>query len=429
MTDFLEISPCGPIDRSIRPPGSKSLTNRALVCAAAARGESLLTGVLASDDTRVMIDGLNSVGVHVNHDAANATARVVGCGGKFPDNEAELFIENSGTTVRFLTALLATSPGRYRLDGVPRMRQRPIGDLLNAIEQLGGKTTSEADTGCPPVLVGGTGLAGGDATVRGDISSQYLSGLLMAAPLAQAPVQLTIEGELVSKPYVSMTLEVMRSFGVEVESPGDLSSFRIEAPQTYAGCEFAIEPDASAASYFWGAAAIAGGRATVEGLTFKALQGDVNFCRALERMGCRVEEGANSITLHGPPPGESLRGVDIDMNAISDTVQTLAVVALFANSPTTITGVAHNRHKETDRIADLATELRKLGASVEELADGLRITPGPLQPAEIATYHDHRMAMSFSLAGLKIPGVRILDPGCTAKTYPNFFDDLAKFTN
>lgn len=428
MTDFIEIEPCGPLHAAITPPGSKSLTNRALICAATAKGESTLTGVLASDDTRVMIDGLKSLGVNVRHNVELATATVTGCGGVFPGDRADLFIENSGTTIRFLTALLATSNGKYRLDGVPRMRERPIGDLLSAIEQLGGQAISETANGCPPVLVGGKGLAGGVTRVRGAISSQYLSGLLMAAPLAKSNVSLEIEGELVSRPYVKMTLEVMKSFGVDVQSPEDLSSFRIQAPQLYSACNYAIEPDASAASYFWGAAAVAGGRVTVNGLNYAALQGDVHFCKALEKMGCRVEEAENAITVHGPSQGEKLRGIEIDMNAISDTVQTLAVVALFCEGSTTITGVAHNRHKETDRIGDLATELRKLGAGVNELPDGLKITPGPLRAAEIETYHDHRMAMSFALAGLKIPGVKILNPSCTAKTYPQFFNDLAKLT-
>jgi 3-phosphoshikimate 1-carboxyvinyltransferase len=268
------------------------------------------------------------------------------------------------------------------------------------------------------------GLAGGKATVRGDISSQFLSGLLLAAPYAADDVELTVLGELVSQPYVLMTLRLMQDFGVRVEAKLDLSGVRIPARQIYMGRTYEIEPDASAASYFWAAAAITGGEVRVEGLTWASLQGDVQFVECLEKMGCRITHDASGITVSG----RAERGIDVDMNAISDTVQTLAPIALFADGPTTIHGVAHIRHKETDRIGDLARELRKLGATVDELPDGLRVTPPKnelLHGAEIETYHDHRMAMSLALAGLRIPGVVILNPGCTAKTYPRYFDDLA----
>ena len=251
------------------------------------------------------------------------------------------------------------------------------------------------------------------------MSSQFLSALLMAVPYAATDVQLVIDGRLVSKPYVRMTLAVMSSFGVPVDA-GDLTRISIAAPQTYQAIEYSIEPDASAASYFWGAAAITGGRITVNGLNHSSLQGDVAFCECLERMGCEVEYQPDSITI----TGKRLRGIDVNMNPISDTAQTLAVVALFADGPTTITGVAHIRHKETDRIGDLARELRRIGATVEEFDDGLRITPGPIRPAEINTYNDHRMAMSFALAGLSQGGIVIKNPQCTEKTYPHFFDDL-----
>lgn len=422
----MEMKVSGPVIGSIRPPGSKSITNRAMICAAAASGASTLSGVLDSDDTRVMIEGLRKAGVSIDHDAAAATAVVHGLGGDFPATDADIFIENSGTTVRFLTALLTAAEGRFRLDGVPRMRERPIGDLIDALRQLGGDVASEAANGCPPVLIHSGGLKGGSAQVRGAISSQFLSGLLMAAPLAKSPVQLAIEGELVSRPYVDMTLAVMRSFGVNVAAPNPNEPFVIEAPGTYQATDYSIEPDASAASYFWGAAAITGGEVTVEGLTFSALQGDVGFCRALEQMGCKVTELENAITVSAPANGGKLRGIHIDMNAISDTVQTLAAVAMYADGPTTIVGVAHNRHKETDRIGDLACELRKLGAEVEELADGLKIIPQQARSADVETYHDHRMAMSLALVGLRTPGVRILNPECTAKTYPHFFNDLEK---
>jgi 3-phosphoshikimate 1-carboxyvinyltransferase len=259
--------------------------------------------------------------------------------------------------------------------------------------------------------------------LRGDISSQFLSGLLMAAPTAQSNIELVIDGPLVSQPYVHMTLAVMRAFGIEVEATATLGRFTI-APQLYSARDYVIEPDASAASYFWAAAAITGGEVTVEGLSRESLQGDVAFVECLAQMGCEVRSGADSITVRG---GE-LRGIDVDMNGISDTVQTLAVVALFANGSTNIRNVAHIRHKETDRIRAVATELRKLGANVEEREDGLTITPGVLQAAAIDTYNDHRMAMSFALAGLRKAGIRINDPKCVEKTYPEFFKDLASLT-
>jgi len=420
VTDAIEIRPTGPIKGSIRPPGSKSITNRALVCAALADGESLLTGALQSEDTRVMIEALGKLGLGVAHDPQRATIRLSGCGGQIPSRHAKIFAGNSGTTVRFLTAMLTLGHGTYRLDGTPRMRQRPIGDLLDALEQLGARVTSEAGTDCPPVVVRAAGLPGGRATVAGEISSQFLSGLLMAAPLAREPVELSVRGPLVSKPYIEMTLAVMSAFGVSVEVER-LSRFAVPGGQMYRSRQYEIEPDASAASYFFAAAAITGGEVTVEGLTDRSIQGDVAFCKCLEQMGCRLRHTANSITVVGRP----LQGIEVDMNAISDTVQTLAAVALFADGPTTVSGVAHIRHKETDRIRALATELRKLGAAVEERQDGLRITPGKLHAAQIDTYDDHRMAMSLALVGLATPGIVIRDPGCTAKTYPAFFDDLA----
>lgn len=419
MTASYAVQPATrPLNAQIRPPGSKSITNRALVCAALAEGQSRLTGVLHSDDTRVMIEGLGKLGIAVTPDGPTSLV-VEGCGGQIPALEADLFIGNSGTTIRFLTAMVTLGHGAFRLDGVPRMRERPIGDLADALNALGATVRCEGANGCPPVSVHANGLPGGEATVRGDISSQFLSGLMMAAPGADADVTLGVEGELVSKPYVTMTLEVMRSFGAEPSSDQELTRFMIPAGG-YRACDYAIEPDASAASYFWAAAAIAGGTVTVEGLNVDALQGDVGVVDCLEKMGCQVEREAGAITV----TGGALRGAELNMNAISDTAQTIAAVALFAEGPTTITGIGHNRHKETDRIADLATELRRLGAAVDEHEDGMTITPGPLRPAEVQTYDDHRMAMSLSLVGLKQPGVVILDPGCTSKTYPEFFQDL-----
>jgi 3-phosphoshikimate 1-carboxyvinyltransferase len=422
MTDPLEITPVTrPIRATAHPPGSKSITNRALVCAALADGVSTLTGALDSEDTRVMIDGLGRFGIPVESGDSGRTLVVHGTGGRIPALEAELFCANSGTTIRFLTALATLGHGSFRLDGIPRMRERPIGDLLNALNQLGGYAKSEYENNCPPVIIHANGLPGGTATIRGDVSSQFLSGILLAAPAARSPVEIQVTGTLVSQPYIHLTVAVMHAFGVEVESQDALSSFHIHAPTAYDARVYAIEPDASAASYFWAAAAITGGEVTVEGLTCESVQGDVAFVACLERMGCRVRRDASSTTVSGRP----LTGIDIDMNAISDTVQTLAVVALFANGPTTIRNVAHIRHKETDRIHALAIELSKLGAHVIERHDGLTIEPRPPVAATIDTYNDHRMAMSFALAGLKIPGVRIRNPDCVDKTYPRFFEDLS----
>jgi len=391
-----------------------------------AEGTSHLSGVLASEDTSVMLQALRDLGVSLRHDLDSARVSMDGVMGRFPVASAELFLANSGTSIRFLTAALCAGAGRYRLDGVPRMRQRPIADLLKALQQLGGSARSlnEQSPDCPPVLIDAQGLHGGSATVAGNISSQFLSGLMLAAPMARHDVVLEVKGELVSRPYVEMTAAVMRSFGAGV-SKLDSSAFLIDAARKYRAAEYFIEPDASAASYFWAAAAITGGRARVEALHQQSLQGDVRFCAVLEKMGCRVRYLPDAIEVFG---GESLTGIDVDMSDISDTVQTLAAVAVFAEGPTIVRGVAHNRVKETDRISDLARELRKLGATVDEFQDGLRIHPPThVQPAEIETYQDHRMAMSLSLVGLRAKGIVINDPDCTAKTYPRFWQDLAEF--
>jgi 3-phosphoshikimate 1-carboxyvinyltransferase len=431
----------GPVRGRIRPPGSKSITNRALVCAALADGTSTLSGALDSEDTRVMIESLGRLGIRVDAQDAGRTLVVEGCGGQIPATEADLFVGNSGTTIRILTAMCALGRGKYRLDGVARMRERPIGDLLTALNELGASCRGEEREGFPPVIVETLGLRGGEAHVQGNVSSQFLSGLLMAAPRAAAAVELVVEGYLVSQPYVAMTVRIMQAFGVRVVAATDWADFGIPAPQTYAARNYAIEPDASAASYFWGAAAITGGDVVVERLSRDSLQGDVRFAECLAQMGCQVDYSDNAVEVSG----RAERGIDVDMNDISDTVQTLAAVALFAAGPTTIRGVAHIRHKETDRIGDLARELRKFGATVEELPDGLRITPARRasegrisdrhtsetlpEPITIETYNDHRMAMSLALAGLVRPGVTIANPLCTAKTYPAYFDDLAKLVS
>ncbi len=423
MSSAWTIRPPGPVRGTIRPPGSKSITNRALVCAALARGTSQLAGALDSEDTQVMIAALEQLGVRTRWQPEGVleVESPGPQGWRLPQQEPrELFVANSGTTIRFLTAMLTVAPrGRFRLDGIPRMRKRPIGHLALALNQLGAQVRTQE--GFPPVEVIASGLPGGEATVQGNISSQFLSGLLMAAPAAQGQVTLRVQGELVSRPYVEMTLRVMEQFGVSVQREG-LSRFVIP-PQSYRPGHYQVEPDASAASYFFAAAAVTGGRVTVEGLGRDSLQGDVRFVDLLERMGCRVRWEPQRVSVSGGP----LRGIRADMNPISDTVPTLAAVALFARGTTTITGVEHIRHKETDRIAAVAAELRKLGAAVEELPDGLRITP-PTEPrpAQVATYNDHRMAMSFAVAALCIPGVQILDPGCVEKTYPRFFQDLER---
>ncbi len=407
----------GPVVGSIRPPGSKSLTNRALILAALARGPSTLTGVLASDDTRVMIDSLQRLGLDVQHDLATRCVTLTGCGGRWPATQAELWLENSGTSIRFLTAACALGHGQYRLDGNARMRERPIADLVAGLQGLGVHVECALATQCPPVTMHAQGLSGGHATIAANVSSQFLSALLMVAPCASGEVTLDIAGELVSQPYVAMTLQAMAAFGGHVQVDG--TRFVIQ-PQSYRGTQYGIEPDASAASYFFAAAAITGGRVTVQGLHRGALQGDVEFVSALARMGCAVEWGPDQVTVTGGP----LSGIEIDMNAISDTAQTLAVVAAFAAGATRIRGVQHMRFKETDRVTAVVTELRRMGLAVDEHDDGMTIHPGPLHGAEIHTYDDHRMAMSFALAGLRVPGVVILDPGCTAKTYPHYFADL-----
>lgn len=453
LSDSLAIAPLTrPPAATVRVPGSKSITNRALVLAAltARQRPCELRGALRSEDTEVMIEALRALGFRVVTAWPESVVLVSSPSAEaiIPARRADLFVANSGTTMRFLTAMVSLGHGRFRLDGVPRMRERPIEDLLAALRQLGVNAYSEAHNGCPPVIVEACGLNGGKVRIKGDVSSQFLSGLLLAAPFANGPVTVTVEGPLVSWPYVAMTLQMLRQWGLHgsyhsegtcddfdgrsaVQGPargGHASQgvcFHIPQGQAAATSRSAlptydIEPDASAASYFFAAAAITGGSVTVLGLPQNSLQGDVFFVDVLEQMGCRVERQPSGITVHGGP----LRGLDVDMNDISDTVMTLGAVALFADGPTTIRNVAHIRHKETDRLAALATELRRVGAEVEELADGLRITPRPLHGAPIETYNDHRMAMSMALAGLKVPGIVIKNPACVGKTYPDFFSDL-----
>jgi len=435
----------------ISVPGSKSITNRALVLAALrAKGFAYaLRGALRSEDTEVMIDCLRGLGFRVLTDWHNSVVSVSSRPEEptIPAAEADMFVGNSGTTMRFLTALVSLGEGRYRLDGVPRMRERPIEDLLGALRQLGVKAYSEKHNGCPPVVVEAAGLSGGRVRIKGDISSQFLSGLLLAAPYARDKITIEVDGPLVSRPYVDMTVKMLHRWGLFILDDYAAGEFqvlsrrareldsRVQDQVSQAALregadprrhtllqEFEIEPDASAAGYFGAAAAICGGEITISGLGERSIQGDMRFFDLLEEMGCRVEKSETSVTV----AGGQLRGIDVDMNDISDMVMTLAAVACFAAGPTTIRNVGHIRFKETNRLAALATELRRLGAEVDELADGLTITPRPLHGAVVETYRDHRMAMSLAVVGLRIPGVVIKDPGCVAKTYPGFFDDLEK---
>jgi 3-phosphoshikimate 1-carboxyvinyltransferase len=420
---------------TVTVPGSKSITNRALVLAALGSwaGGTTLRGALRSEDTEVMVACLERLGFLVEVDWAAQTINVsraddpehIPSGGYIPNPEADLFVANSGTTIRFLTAMVALGHGTYRFDGIPRMRERPIGDLLDALNQLGTVAHSESKNGCPPVVVRASGLHGGHVRIKANVSSQFLSGLMQVLPFADEDTLIEIDGTLVSEPYVEMTIGVMQSFGLRVLADGP-GKYRLPGRQRHGLAEYQVEPDASSASYFLAVAAITGGTVGVLGLTAKSLQGDVRFADALGEMGCTVIRGDDRIAVTGGP----LRGIDVDMNDISDTVMTLAAVACFAEGPTTIRNVGHIRHKETDRIAAVATELRKLGAEVDEFPDGLKITPPTggraLTGCAVDTYNDHRMAMSLALVGLKVPGVVIRNPGCVAKTYPGFWQDLEK---
>lgn len=414
-----------PIDAVVQVPGSKSITNRALLVAALADGESELTGALYSDDTKYMAEALNVLGVVVESDEANERFIVHGGGGTFTAESADLFIGNSGTTARFLTAALPLGRGTYRLDGVPRMRQRPIGPLLQAMRDLGADVESELGTGCPPVVVRANGLPGGRTRMAGDESSQFFTALLLSGPYAANGVEIEVLGDLVSKPYLPMTAAVMAAFGVTAEiDEVNWRTLAVRPGQRYRGRAYRIEPDASSASYFFAAAAVTGGRVRLEGLGSTSTQGDLRFIDVLAAMGAEVREEKDAVEVIGPTGGR-LRGGEFDMAHISDTAQTLAAIAPFADGPVTIRGVAHNRLKETDRIAAVTNELRRLGQDVDEFEDGLTIVPRPVTPVDVDTYDDHRIAMSFAITALRAPGIRLRDPGCVAKTFPDFFDRLA----
>ncbi len=414
-----EIAPLlTPPDTSVSVPGSKSLTNRALLVGALALGTSRLTSALFSDDTCVMVECLRRLGFTVRVDQSELLMLVEGRGGEIPAQRAELFVGGAGTAARFLTAMVGLGNGRYTIDGTERMRERPIQHLLDALGMVG--VEAAAERGTPPVVVNARGLRGGRAMVRGDVSSQFLSALLMVAPYAQEDMEVVLEGRLVESPYVEMTLAVMEAFGVRVEREG-LRRFFVRSGGRYRARDYAIEPDASAAAYFFAAAAVTGGRVRVPGLSASSLQGDARFVDLLEEMGCRVVRGDGFLEVSGTG---GLRGIEADLSEMSDQTMTLAAIAPFANGPTRIRGVAHIRHQESDRMAATATELRRLGQEVEERDDGLVILPRPLRPAVVQAHDDHRIAMAFAVTGLRAPGIAIAEPGCVAKTFPDFFERL-----
>jgi 3-phosphoshikimate 1-carboxyvinyltransferase len=415
----IEIKPLSrPVDATVKVPGSKSITNRALIVAALAEGSSTIENPLISDDSYWLMGALVRLGFPVRVDREAGTITVEGQRGIIPESRVEVFVGNAGTAARFLPPVLALGEGPYSVDGVERMRERPVADLVDAMRSLGAEVEYAREEGRFPLVVGGGGLQGGTTRVRGTESSQFLSGLLMIAPYAREPVRLQVEGGLVSRPYVGTTAEVMRAFGGEVAEGED--EFVVSLG-FYGARRFAVEPDASGASYFFAAAALTAGRVRVLGLGAFSSQGDLRFVEVLGEMGCDVEVGADYVEVRGP---DQLRGVAVDMNEISDTMITLAAIAPFADGSTTITNIAHTRKQETDRIAAVATELGRLGVRVEERNDGLKIIPGEVEPNLVRTYGDHRMAMAFSLVGLVVPNIRIKNPSCVTKTLPEYFELL-----
>ncbi|MEZ0328075.1 MAG: 3-phosphoshikimate 1-carboxyvinyltransferase [Dissulfuribacterales bacterium] len=420
-----------PVNAVIEVPGSKSITQRAMITAALANGESRLEGALKSEDTELLADALTKLGVDVawiDSGLRMKNSGVVGPGGDF-QQPLELYMGNNGTGIRLLASLVCLGAGHYLLTGTKRMEERPIAPLLQALRPWGAKISCVKGTNAPPVLVDADGLAGGDTVIDGSLSSQYISSLLLVAPYLKAHGRICVKGNLVSRPYVDITLAVMRSFGVGVEETvwQDMPCFEVQ-PGAYNAMHYAVEGDASSASYFWAAAAVTGGKVTVSNIPPNALQGDVAFADILGRMGCDVTKSENGVTVSGPEAGR-LKGIDIDMSKWPDVAPTLAVVAAFARSTTRISGVHHLRIKETDRIAAVATELQRMGAVVHELEDGLIIEGGvPFHGAEIETYNDHRMAMAFAVAGLKVPGVVISNPDCVVKSFPDFWEKWVKMT-
>jgi 3-phosphoshikimate 1-carboxyvinyltransferase len=428
MTEQLRLDPIRRISGSITLPGSKSLSNRVLLLAMLSEGETFIENLLDSDDVRRMIDALAKLKILFEEDRPSKKIRVKGEGGRIPVDKAELFLGNAGTAIRPLTAALTLGHGRFVLDGIERMRERPIQDLLDGLNQLGAQVRSINNSGCPPVEIIANGLPGGVTKLSGAISSQYLSAILLASPYAQTPVEIRIKDHLVSIPYVEMTIRLMNRFGVNVDVSEDFKSFHINAPQSYKSPKtYFVEGDASSASYFLAGAAITGGTVTVIGCGTDSLQGDAQFAKIMEMMGAEVQWEANQITVRG---SGNLKGIDVDMNEMPDAAMTLAVAALFAKGTTAIRNIYNWRLKETERLKAVSSELKKLGATVEEGEDYIIIEPPEkLLSAEIATYDDHRMAMAFSLAACGEVPITILDPSCVSKTFPDYFDQLSKLTN
>ncbi|HEY5994787.1 MAG TPA: bifunctional 3-phosphoshikimate 1-carboxyvinyltransferase/cytidylate kinase [Gallionellaceae bacterium] len=427
-SEFIDLPPLVSARGTVRLPGSKSISNRVLLLAALSDGETTVRDLLKSDDTDRMLEALNTLGVKVES-LGDSAYRVTGCGGNFPNKKAKLFLGNAGTAFRPLTAALALAGGEYELSGVPRMHERPIGDLVDALRQLGAKIEYLGNEGFPPLKISPAKLAGDTVKVRGDVSSQFLTGLLMALPLTGQTVKVEVVGELISRPYIAITLAMMAQFGVIVERQ-EWHTFVVFGGRRYRspGTVY-VEGDASSASYFLAAGAVGTGPVRVDGVGKDSVQGDVRFAEALEIMGARIAWGANWMEASAPAGGKLKALDDFDCNHIPDAAMTLAVLALFAEGTTTLKNIASWRVKETDRIAAMATELRKVGAAVEEGADYIRITPpAQFHFAAIDTYDDHRMAMCFSLAAFGGAGVRINDPKCVAKTFPEYFTEFAKVT-
>lgn len=416
----IAIDPSGPVRLDVGVPGSKSLTNRALIAAALAEGQTRLSCASLSDDSRFLAEALRRAGIPVDIREDEGVLVVEGRGGAAPAAGGEFFLGNAGTALRFFTSFLCLGRGRFRVDGDARMRERPIGGLVEALRGLGAEIAYGGAEGFPPLEIRAKGLSGGRAVVRGDTSSQFVSSLLLSAPGAAGPVEIEVAGEPTSKPYVDITLDVMRDLGVEVERE-DYRRFRVSAGRRYRAGPYAIAGDGASANYFLAMAAVTGGFARVRGVGSRSRQGELGFAEVLREMGCAVAVGEDSIEVRGGP----LRGVDVDMNDMPDSVQTLACLALFAQGATRVRRVANLRVKETDRIAAIAREAAKLGARVEEGPDGFTLyPPAHLKPAEIDTYKDHRMAMSFAVAAVAAPGIVIRDPECVSKSFPGFFEML-----
>jgi 3-phosphoshikimate 1-carboxyvinyltransferase len=416
---MIEIKPLHHCNAVVTIPGSKSYTHRALVLSSLADGESVLNNALRCEDTERTVEALIRFGVPVFWESDHI--RVLGGGGKFKASDDRIDVGNSGASMRFLTALAALKKGMTLLDGSERMRKRPIGELLNGLGELGVKAYSKKGDGCPPVIVESQGLKGGEVRIKGEESSQFLSGLLMVAPYALRDVNIEVTGSLASKPYVDITQDVMSAFGVEIKNQ-EYRSFFIKAGQRYLPQKYRIEGDASNASYFFSAAAVCRGRVRVENINPVTIQGDIGFLEILERMGCRVTRGSDWIEVLG---GE-LRGIEMDMNEMPDLVPTLAITAAFAQGKTAIQNIGHLRFKESDRLHALAVELSKMGIRIKEGEDRLEIEGGKPHGAEIETYDDHRMAMSFAVAGLAVPGVKIKGERCVDKSFPEFWKVLHK---